>query len=40
MPFTEKENQPGNLMVKERDPSHNILDLAQVSSSTDASAQH
>ena len=32
MPFTEKENQPGNFAVKERDPGHNVLDLAQVSS--------
>jgi len=27
MPFSSKENQPGNLFIKERDPSHNILDI-------------
>jgi len=31
MPLSEKDNQPGNLFVKERDPSHSVLDLAQVS---------
>jgi len=26
-----KENAPGNLLIKERDPNHSVLDLAQVS---------
>jgi len=33
--MTEKDNTPGNLLVKERDANHSILDLAQTASSTE-----
>jgi hypothetical protein len=29
--MSSKENTPGNLLIKERDPNHSVLDLAQVS---------
>jgi hypothetical protein len=31
-----KDNTPGNLLIKERDPNHDVLDLAQTSSTTEA----
>jgi hypothetical protein len=33
--MTQKDNQPGNLLIKERDPNHSVLDLAQVSTTTE-----
>jgi hypothetical protein len=33
-----KENTPGNLLIKERDPNHSVLDLAQVSTTEETEA--
>jgi len=30
--MSKETNEPGNLLIKERDPNHSVLDLAQVSS--------